>query len=74
MVSGADLRRCTLSVLNMGLGGGVSCWLFQRLRERKALIYSVGSFAEQYLDSELRCQKTLYARRLTRTSGTRGEA
>jgi hypothetical protein len=66
-----------LSVPNMALGGGVSSWLFQRLREPEALIYSVGSFAEQYLDSELRCQKTPYVRRLTRrfrASGTRVEA
>ena len=50
---GADPRRYALSVLNMALGGGVSSRLFQRLREREALVYSVGSFAEQYSDSDL---------------------
>jgi predicted Zn-dependent peptidase len=50
---GADPRRYAQSVLNMALGGGVSSRLFQRLREREALVYSVGSFAEQYSDSDL---------------------
>jgi hypothetical protein len=36
--------------LNMALGEGVSSSLFPRLHEREALVYSVGSFAEQYLD------------------------
>ncbi len=49
----SDPRRYALSVLNMALGGGVSSRLFQRLREREALVYSVGSFAEQYSDSGL---------------------
>jgi predicted Zn-dependent peptidase len=34
----------------MALGEGVSSSLFPRLHEREALVYSVGSFAEQYLD------------------------
>jgi len=49
----ADPRRHALNVLNMALGGGVSSRLFQRLREQEALVYSVGSFAEQYSDSGL---------------------
>ena len=49
----ADPRRNALAVLNMALGGGVSSRLFQRLREQEALVYSVGSFAEQYSDSGL---------------------
>jgi predicted Zn-dependent peptidase len=49
----ADPRRHALAVLNMALGGGVSSRLFQRLREQEALVYSVGSFAEQYSDSGL---------------------
>ncbi|HTW92728.1 MAG TPA: pitrilysin family protein [bacterium] len=49
----ADPRRHALAVLNMALGGGVSSRLFQRLREQEALVYSVGSFAEQYSDAGL---------------------
>jgi len=49
----ADPRRHALAVLNMAWGGGVSSRLFQRLREQEALVYSVGSFAEQYSDSGL---------------------
>ena len=48
-----DPRRHALAVMNMALGGGVSSRLFQRLREQEALVYSVGSFAEQYSDSGL---------------------
>lgn len=47
----SDPRRSALPVLNMSLGGGVSSSLPQRLREREALVYSVGSLAEQYSDS-----------------------
>jgi predicted Zn-dependent peptidase len=49
----SDPRRHALGVLNTALGGGVSSRLFQRLREQEALVYSVGSFAEQYSDSGL---------------------
>ncbi len=49
----SDPRRHALAVMNMALGGGVSSRLFQRLREQEALVYSVGSFAEQYSDSGL---------------------
>jgi predicted Zn-dependent peptidase len=49
----SDPRRYALSVFNMSLGGGVSSRLFQCLREREALVYSVGSLAEQYSDSGL---------------------
>jgi predicted Zn-dependent peptidase len=49
----SDPRRYALSVLNMALGEGVSSSLFPRLHEREALVYSVGRFAEQYLDSGL---------------------
>ncbi len=49
----ADPRRHALGVLNSALGGGVSSRLFQRLREQEALVYSVGSFAEQYSDCGL---------------------
>jgi predicted Zn-dependent peptidase len=49
----ADPRRHALVVLNTALGGGVSSRLFQRLREREALVYSVASFTESYEDSGL---------------------
>lgn len=49
----SDPRRHALAVMNMAVGGGVSSRLFQRLREQEALVYSVGSFAEQYSDSGL---------------------
>jgi predicted Zn-dependent peptidase len=49
----SDPRRHALGVLNTALGGGVSSRLFQRLREQEALVYSVGSFAEQYSDTGL---------------------
>jgi predicted Zn-dependent peptidase len=49
----SDPRRHALGVLNTALGGGVSSRLFQRLREQEALVYSVGSLAEQYSDSGL---------------------
>ncbi len=47
----ADPRRHALIVLNTALGGGVSSRLFQRLREREALVYSVASFIESHSDS-----------------------
>lgn len=49
----ADSRRYALFVLNTALGGGVSSRLFQRLREREALVYSISSFTELYADSGL---------------------
>ena len=41
----SDPRRYTLSVLNAALGGGTSSRLFQEVRERRGLAYSVYSFA-----------------------------
>jgi predicted Zn-dependent peptidase len=49
----ADPRRYALAVLNTALGGGVSSRLFQRLREREALVYSVSSFTDLFSDSGL---------------------
>jgi predicted Zn-dependent peptidase len=45
-----DDRRFTLSVLNAAFGGGMSSRLFQEIRERRGLAYSVYSFPEQYAD------------------------
>jgi predicted Zn-dependent peptidase len=46
-----DPRRFALGVLNNALGGGMSSRLFQELRERRGLAYSVYSFTNQYADS-----------------------
>ena len=46
-----DDRRFTLSVLNAVLGGGMSSRLFQEVREKRGLAYSVYSFAAGYADS-----------------------
>jgi predicted Zn-dependent peptidase len=46
-----DERRFTLSVLNAVLGGGMSSRLFQEVREKRGLAYSVYSFAAGYADS-----------------------
>ncbi|GAB3801708.1 M16 family metallopeptidase [Micromonospora zhanjiangensis] len=48
-----DDRRFALSVLNNVLGGGMSSRLFQEIRERRGLAYSVYSYASQYADSGL---------------------
>jgi predicted Zn-dependent peptidase len=46
-----DDRRYALSVLNAVLGGGMSSRLFQEIREKRGLAYSVYSFASGYSDS-----------------------
>jgi predicted Zn-dependent peptidase len=46
-----DERRFALNVLNNVLGGGMSSRLFQEIRERRGLVYSVYSYASQYADS-----------------------
>jgi predicted Zn-dependent peptidase len=46
-----DERRFALNVLNNALGGGMSSRLFQEIRERRGLAYSVFSFTSQYADS-----------------------
>jgi predicted Zn-dependent peptidase len=47
----ADDRRFALGVLNSALGGGMSSRLFQEIRERRGLAYSVYSFISQYADA-----------------------
>src|SRR5829696_3942889 len=44
----ADDRRYALGVLNNALGGGMSSRLFQEIREKRGLAYSVYSFTAQY--------------------------
>lgn len=46
-----DERRFALGVLNNVLGGGMSSRLFQEIREKRGLAYSVYSYASQYADA-----------------------
>jgi len=48
-----DDRRFALGVLNAALGGGMSSRLFQEVREKRGLAYSVFSYAAQYADTGL---------------------
>jgi predicted Zn-dependent peptidase len=50
-VSRTDERRWALGVLNTALGGGMSSRLFQEVREKRGLAYSVYSYTSQYSDS-----------------------
>jgi predicted Zn-dependent peptidase len=52
-LSRTDDRRFTLGVLNAALGGGMSSRLFQEVREKRGLAYSVYSFASQHADTGL---------------------
>lgn len=47
----ADSRRYTLLVLNELVGGGMSSRLFQRVREREGVVYTIYSFAGLYEDT-----------------------
>jgi predicted Zn-dependent peptidase len=46
-----DERRFALGVLNASLGGGMSSRLFQEIREKRGLAYSVFSFASHFADT-----------------------
>jgi predicted Zn-dependent peptidase len=48
-----DERRFPLGVLNNILGGGMSSRLFQEIREKRGLAYSVYSYGSQYADAGL---------------------
>jgi predicted Zn-dependent peptidase len=48
-----DDRRFALGVLNAALGGGMSSRLFQEIREKRSLAYSVYSFTSQHADTGL---------------------
>src|SRR5262245_56568098 len=48
-----DERRFALAALNNVLGGGMSSRLFQEIREKRGLAYSVYSYTSQYADSGL---------------------
>jgi predicted Zn-dependent peptidase len=47
----ADMRRYALGVLNTVVGGGPSSRLFQEVRERRGLAYSVYSYIGHYADA-----------------------
>ncbi|GAA4218487.1 M16 family metallopeptidase [Actinocatenispora rupis] len=49
----SDERRFTLGVLNAALGGGMSSRLFQEIREKRGLAYSVYSFNTHFSDAGL---------------------
>ena len=50
-----DERRYALGVLNAALGGGPSSRLFQEVRERRGLAYSVYSYASHHADAGTFC-------------------
>jgi predicted Zn-dependent peptidase len=50
-IAATDDRRVTLAVLNSILGGGMSSRLFQEIREKRGLAYSVYSFSPSYSDT-----------------------
>jgi predicted Zn-dependent peptidase len=52
-MSRRDDRRWALGVLNAALGGGMSSRLFQEVREKRGLAYSVYSYHAQYADTGL---------------------
>jgi predicted Zn-dependent peptidase len=52
-LSRSDPRRFALGVLNSALGGGMSSRLFQEVREKRGLAYSVFSFSSQHADAGL---------------------
>src|SRR5579862_4092784 len=52
-MSRTDERRFALGVLNAAFGGGMSSRLFQEVREKRGLAYSVYSFSGQHADTGL---------------------
>ena len=50
-ITSTDDRRIALTVMNAVLGGGMSSRLFQEVREKRGLAYSVFSFASGYSDA-----------------------
>lgn len=52
-ITATDARRSVMAVLNSVLGGGMSSRLFQEIREKRGLAYSVYSFAPSYSDAGL---------------------
>ncbi len=46
----SDKRKYALSVINTALGGSLSSRLFQRLREKEGLVYTISTFGDLYVD------------------------
>jgi predicted Zn-dependent peptidase len=52
-IARSDRRRFTASLLDALLGGSASSRLFQEIREKRGMAYSVYTFASQYTDTGL---------------------
>ncbi len=52
-ITATDSRKSAMAVFNAILGGGMSSRLFQEIREKRGLAYSVYSFAPSYADAGL---------------------
>ncbi len=52
-MSRQDDRRFALGIMSSALGGGMSSRLFQEVREKRGLAYSVYSFASHFADAGL---------------------
>lgn len=52
-ITATDERKTSMAVLNSVLGGGMSSRLFQEIREKRGLAYSVYSFSPAYSDAGL---------------------
>src|SRR5207245_4182209 len=52
-IARSDPRRFAASILDAILGGSASSRLFQEIREKRGMAYSVYSFASQYTDTGL---------------------
>jgi predicted Zn-dependent peptidase len=50
-ISRSDPRRFALAVLNVAFGGGTSSRLFQEVREKRGLVYSISSFMISYAET-----------------------
>jgi predicted Zn-dependent peptidase len=50
-IARSDRRRFTASILDSVLGGSASSRLFQEIREKRGLAYSVYTFSSQYADT-----------------------
>jgi predicted Zn-dependent peptidase len=73
-ISRHDQRRFALGVLNAALGGGMSSRLFQEVRERRGLAYSVYSSVAHYADTgTLSCYAGCHPERLAEVISLLGE-